>query len=677
MMGSMSLPDRLRTRTGMALVLGAVALFSVLLYLPTRDYQFVWDDTSLITQNRLLAHSRPLDLFRREFWAGSPEPPEGAGPLYYRPLVVLSFWLDLKFAGPDPRHFHAVNIVLNALAAVIITLVIWELLHSGVWAAFGGFLFAAHSAHAESVAFVSGRTDILLTVFVGLAAFALLRSQRKKGAWWWLVVPPAFGLALMCKETALLFPVLVALAPVLTQTRYSRRYWMLAGVTVLVAAGYLWLRAQVVGVPLPAQPAAPLLSRLVNVINTFGLYIRMFFWPFDHRVKFPADTTFFTLTPNFIAALLFLVSIPLVSLRRRFWVSLWGYAWVILSLLPASNIIPLGPQAAERMLYLPSAGLVMLLLTLFSRLLTARQRLRQLTGAGLATVIVLFGADTMTRSRVWQDESTLFAAMVKEAPRAPSAYANLASAVADAYPDSAIKLYNEAIALDQGYVHSHINIAMLLSRKGDHRRAIHHLRIANELRPNSAQVLNNLGLAFLAASQPESALSALDRALSAGDTMRNRVPFDLATVRVNRAAALLSLDRGAEADSELHRALTLDSGLAPAWVMLSERFEKSGRPDSAAYYLSGVLTSRNPSPVQLNHLGTLLIQTGDSAHAAACYAQALSLDSTCVPALYNQAVLSAAEGDSARARSLAARAYRLRPDLGPVRDIYSTLYRTP
>jgi tetratricopeptide (TPR) repeat protein len=665
----MSLPDRLRTRTGMALVLGAVALFSVLLYLPTKGYQFVWDDTSLITQNRLLAHSRPLDLFRREFWAGSPEPPEGAGPLYYRPLTVLSFWLDLKFAGPDPRHFHAVNLVLNALAAVIITLVLWELLHSGVWAAFGGFMFAAHSAHAESVAFISGRTDILLTIFVGLAAFALLRSQRKKGARWWLVVPPAFGLALMCKETALLFPVLVALAPVLTQTRYSRRYWMLAGVTAIVAAGYLWLRAQAVSVPLPAQPALPFLSRLVNIINTFGLYIRMFFWPFDHRVKFPADATFFTLTPNFIAALLFLVSIPLVSLRRRFWVSLWGYAWVILFLLPASNIVPLGPQAAERMLYLPSAGLVMLLLTLFSRLLTARQRLRQLAGAGLAMVIVLFGADSMTRSRVWQDESTLFTAMVKEAPRAPSAYANLASAVAGTYPDSAIRLYNEAIALDQGYVHSHVNIAMLLSREGDHRRAIHHLRIANELRPNSAQVLNNLGLAFLAGAQPESALSALDRALS--------VEPNLATVRVNRASALLSLNREAEADSELHRALALDSGLAPAWVMLSQRFENNGWPDSAAYYLSGVLTTQNPSPVQLNHLGTLLIQTGDSAHAAACYAQALNLDSTYVPALYNQAVLSAATGDSARARSFAARAYRLRPDLQPVKDIYSTLYKTP
>ena len=666
-MGSTSLPDRLRTRPGMALVLGAVALFSVLLYLPARSYQFVWDDNSLITQNRLLARSGPLDLFRQGFWAGSPEPAEGAGPLFYRPLVSLSFWLDLKLAGPDPRYFHTVNVVLNALAAAVLTLVIWELLHSGVWAAFGGLLFTAHSAHTESVAFVSGRTDILLALFIGLAAFALLRAQRKKNPWWWLVVPPAFALALLSKETALLFPVLVALAPLLTQTRYGPRYWLLVAATVLVAVLYLWLRARFVTAPMPAQLALPLLNKVIDVGNTFGLYVRMFFWPFDHRVKFPVDQAFFTLTPSFIAALLFLVSIPLVALRRRFWVSLWGYAWVIVFLLPVVNIIPFGPQAAERLLYLPSAGMVMILMTLLSRLLVTRARLRQFVGVLLAMAIVLLGADTMTRSRIWHDEPSLFAAMVKEAPTAPSAYANLAAAVTPAYPDSAIKLYNRAIALNQGYVQAHMNIAMLLSEQGDHRRAIHHLRIANELRPNSAQVLNYLGLAFLAAAEPESSLSALDRALE--------VEPGLATLHVNRASALARLSREAAADSELHRAVALDSTLGPAWVMLSERFEQRGMLDSAAVYLAGVLGTEQPSPAHVNHLGSLLIQTGDSVHAAACFGQALKLDSGYVPALYNQAVLLSARGDSARALRYAARAYRLRPDLPAVKDIYLNLAR--
>ena len=198
-MGGKSFQEKLRTRAGMAAVLATVALVSVALYLPTGRYGFVWDDDSLIVGNSLLVHSRPDDIFSRGFWAGSPEPAGGSGSAYYRPLVTLSFWLDQGLSKNNPHWFHLVNLLLYALASAAVTLVLWELLHSGVWALLGGLLFAAHSSHVESVAFVSGRTDILLTLFTGIAAFALLRSFRKRNRWWWLVVPPAFGLALLSK----------------------------------------------------------------------------------------------------------------------------------------------------------------------------------------------------------------------------------------------------------------------------------------------------------------------------------------------------------------------------------------------------------------------------------------------------------------------------------------------
>ena len=60
-----SFPARLRTRTGMAVVLAAVALASVALYLPATHYGFVWDDDTLITNNSLLAHSGPAEIFSR------------------------------------------------------------------------------------------------------------------------------------------------------------------------------------------------------------------------------------------------------------------------------------------------------------------------------------------------------------------------------------------------------------------------------------------------------------------------------------------------------------------------------------------------------------------------------------------------------------------------------------
>jgi hypothetical protein len=49
------------------------------------------------------------------------------------------------------------------------------------------------------------------------------------------------------------------------------------------------------------------------------------------------------------------------------------------------------------------------------------------------------------------------------------------------------------------------------------------------------------------------------------------------------------------------------------------------------------------------------------------------LDSTAVPALYNAAVISAARGDTAAALAFAERAYRLRPDLAAVNELYARL----
>ena len=634
-MGGKYLQERLRTRAGMAVVLAAVTLFSAALYLPAARYGFVWDDDPLIANNSLLAHSRPAEIFLRGFWSGSPEQGIGSGASYYRPLVTLSFWLDLKVSNASPHWFHIVNLLLYALAAAAVTLVLWELLHSGVWALLGGLLFGAHSSHVESVAFVSGRTDIMLTLFTGIAAFAVLRSLRKHNRWWWLVVLPAFGSAVLSKETAVLFPLLVALAPLLVGVRYDRRYWLLVLATVAVLSGYLLLRAATVPVPVPFNSRGSALSRLVTVVNTFGLYIRMFFWPFEHRALYQASDTSRVTVPNITAALLLVVSAVLFALRRRFVATSWGYAWAIAFLLPVVGSVSIGPLAAERLLCLPSAGMVMVLVTVLARLSSSRDATRKAVGVGLGVVIMLLGADTMARTRIWRDNETLSTAMVREAPDAPSGYANLADAIAARQPDSALALYEHAFRLDQGDV----------------------------------MVLNNLALALRDAGKMDSALVMIDRAIAVQ-------PGGSAVLHLNRASVLITAERTDEAADELRRALALDSTVLGARTMLVDLLRQRSRYDSAIVLMQGEVRYR-PSAVGFTYLGDLFISNGDSLRAGESYSQALRLDPAHLPALYNQSVLSAARGDLTAARILAERAYRLRPDIEAIRQLYFRFTRLP
>jgi Tfp pilus assembly protein PilF len=662
------LAERLNTRKGLTLVLGIVMACTVLLYLPTLGHDFVWDDTSLISQNLLLAGSSPLDLLGRDFWAGSPDDPGETARSFYRPLTVFSFWLDQRVAGPNPTWFHLVNILLNAGVAALVTLLIWDLLGSAVWAGLGGLLFGTHSSHVESVAFVSGRTDLLAGLFILAAALGLVRSLRpSRSVWAWLVLI-AFPLALLSKETAVVFPILVALAPPLVQTSYTRRHWLLVAATVSLGLGYLVLRSRVVGAMLPAPDLSMPVARLLEAGNTLGLYLGMFFWPFGHhQVKFPADPSFTGPTAYVVLALLFVVGLPLTAVRRRLHVALLGCIWSFLFLLPVLNFIRIGPQAAERLVYLPSAGLVLVVVTLLVRLAGVRRALSLTAMASLLVVTGLLGVDTLDRSRVWRDEATLFAAMASEAPTAPSAYANLANTMRFKDPDSAIALYRKTLDFDPSYFAAHLNLGVLLSQQGIHDSAIHHLNTAVVLDAGSVKALNNLGLAFFTAGTPESALVYFNRSAA--------IDPGLAVTHLNLAGALAGLGRNSQADAELHRALVIEPELTPAHLMLADRYERVGLLDSAIWHMRRAAAFDSTRPSLANRLGTLLVKAGDTTAAMASYQKALGLDSCLVPALYNQAVLLAARRDTAQAFGLAARARRLRPDLTAVSNLYDQLSR--
>jgi len=358
-----------------------------------------------------------------------------------------------------------------------------------------------------------------------------------------------------------------------------------------------------------------------------------------------------------------------LALKRRFAATLWGYAWTIAFLLPVASIVSIGPLAAERLLLLPSAGIVMVVVTVLSRLVESRAFARRMAGAGVAVVIILLGTDTVVRTRVWENAETLFTAMVREAPAAPNAFANLADAIAGRQPDSALALHERALRLDAGYVHAHLNAANLLSDKGEQRRAIRHLRAARELAPHSYMVLSNLALAFRDAGETDSAIATIDSAIALQ-------PGGSAMLHLNRASVLITADRTEEAASDLRRALALDSTAPGARTMLADLLRQRGRYDSAIVLMQCEVTYR-PSAPAFTYLGDLFVSNGDSLRAGQSYGQALRLDSTYLAALYNQSVLSAARGDLAAARILAERAYRLRPDIEAIKHFYLRFNRNP
>ena len=197
---------------------------------------------------------------------------------YYRPLVSLSYYLTWVQAGDAPRPYHLCNLILHATTTVLVFLVLMQLLAQRPWAAAtGALLFAVHPVHAESVAWISGRTDVVCALLLLLSMLALLRLHPVDGTGasppttrsWILMAASAvaFGLSLFAKEMALFWPgVLVAFAA--TRPPGQRRSWFGAAVLLAAAAApYLVLRLAVAGTTAP--PMQWRIDQLPAVALTF------------------------------------------------------------------------------------------------------------------------------------------------------------------------------------------------------------------------------------------------------------------------------------------------------------------------------------------------------------------------------------------------------------------------
>src|SRR5215203_4074305 len=138
-------------------------LLSLLLYLPSLFGQFVFDDHYLLEQNAPMHTKAGIREAFTEDYYGQSNPRYALG--YYRPLALLSHWIDGQIWNAAPFGHHLTNVVLHVLVVAILYLLIAALFQDRSLAFLASCIFAVHPAHAASVTFISGRVDALAAMF--------------------------------------------------------------------------------------------------------------------------------------------------------------------------------------------------------------------------------------------------------------------------------------------------------------------------------------------------------------------------------------------------------------------------------------------------------------------------------------------------------------------------------
>jgi tetratricopeptide (TPR) repeat protein len=455
---------------------------------------FVWDDRSLILVNPMVQTlGQALQAFQGKLRLFN----SAVG--YYRPLALLSIALDRTLWGERAFGFHLTNLLLH-LACVAVLFLLLERL-AGRWTALWvAGLFATFAAHTENVAFISGRMDVLCTLFILLCPlFFFRRSPASPGALFL-----CFLLTLCSLLSKELGVVLIFLLPLGVLFLYPRKTWgghILRIVAFLVPAFAIYgvLRIQAIGaLTLPARPPFPLSQRLLFLPELLLRYLALQVFPLNlnamHRIYPPSNALGF-LAP---LSVLMIVAITLFLLSRRSRLVGLGSLWFLAALLPVMNLLPLeGPLMADRFLYLPSCGFALLLVGVPEAVDKWGGRRGSLAGRGLWVVLLAIGLAngvfTVLRNPVWKDEMALFTRCVEQSPGSALARNNLGYAYyREGDWQRAEQEYRRAIALSPGFADPHATLGDILSKTGRYAEAVREYEAYLQYNPgalNRAQAL--------------------------------------------------------------------------------------------------------------------------------------------------------------------------------------------
>jgi len=605
-------------------------LLAFLPYVNTLFNDFVYDDHFQVVDNPYVHSFRYLrQIFTTTVW--SFQGAQGATN-YFRPFMTLGYLLTYKIAGPIPFGFHFANLVLNAIAVLLVFYMLRRFSGERV-ALIAAGLFALHPVHTESVAWIAAVTDLELTVFY-LATFLLFlklpESSRKWRARAFMCV--VFAFALLSKEQAMTLPVLtVIFEHFYRDDRATTTAWekisRYAPVWAM-AALYFGARAIVMGgvTSIVLRPNLSWYHAGLSGIALVGQYLGKLIWPAHLSMfhVFHASEHFSDSGVLLGLASILLCLILFAELWRRAHLLSFALVWMFLTLGPVLNARWM-PAAVfgERYLYLPSVGFCWLAgwaaVQVWNPASPGVSRpLARTIPAMLAVVALLYAVKTVRRNREWRSDEVLYRSTLATQGDSPQMRDNLggvlydrgdlsgaerewleALSLANANPnaldnmamlrqheqryDESIDYSMRALRSNPIYMIEHVHLGETLTLVGRMAEAEWQFRVATTLSPLSTRAHNSYGKFLFDAGRMEDARTEFERSVAVDPTSQ----------AYDRLADIYFGWRDApRAENAFRRAIALDPFDSHAHIGLGGVLESSGHPGEALHeYETGLETN--------------------------------------------------------------------------------------
>jgi hypothetical protein len=386
-------------------VLGAlIFLLTVLAYIPAMRAGFVFDDSSLITNNPTVKGSDGL----HRIWFTTEAPD-------YYPLTWSLWWMEWRLWDARPMGYHVVNVLLHAVNAVLAWMILRKLKVPGAWVA--ALIFAIHPVNVATVAWISEQKNTLSMLFYLCAILVYLRFDEE-GRWrWYGLSLGVFLLALLSKAAVVMLPVVLLGCVWWTRGRMRRLdlqrcvpFALVSAISAVVAIWFQYNRA--------LQGYATLSgvgSRLALAGWTPWFYLWKALVPTNLMVIYPQGKIDSSQWASYLPGLILVGCVTLFWWKRSRWGRplLFGIGYFVVMLLPVMGFFDQGfyyySWVADHWQYYSIIGVIALIVAGGEKL---RQRLserpRLLATTATVVVLTLLGIATWRRESVYASDVTLW-----------------------------------------------------------------------------------------------------------------------------------------------------------------------------------------------------------------------------------------------------------------------------
>lgn len=490
---------------------GLLVAATLAAYLPAFAAGYVWDDELWLTDNPLLtaADGWGRIWFSREF------------PQYY-PLVLSTFRVErLHLWGQWAGGYHAVNVALHAINALLIWRLLRRLGVPGAW--WAAAIFALHPVHTESVAWITERKNVLSGMFYLLAMSSYLRFEDRRRLRWYLAACGLFILALLSKTVTCSLPIVLLLVHWWQGRRIGWKQvgWLLPMVFLGVLAGLNTADMEVDRVRAYGEAfAIPYAARTIIAAKALIFYVGKLLAPIELTFIYPR----WSIDPGRLASYWPVAvvaagaaAVLVGAFRRRGLAAAGGF--FVITLFPALGFFNLAPMrfsfVADHFQYLASVGVIVFAVAATAALF---QRVRILAAVLGLVLLAALGTMTFAQSRIYNNRQTLFEDTVRKNPDGWMPRSNLGGVYfKQGRYDEALAQFEHILQVNprssEAHAIAHTNIGMILFKQQQPEPALDHLQQALEINPHFAKGHYNLGSVLFRLGRLDEAVACYQQAI--------------------------------------------------------------------------------------------------------------------------------------------------------------------